>query len=127
MVGPITSPLVGLWLTLGGDVVEKPCPTAWEASVSVQQRAKMPQGCRSFASGVLLSSETYLTLEVKLARLEAENKALLERERILAEERQLLIADLQKMKAASAQEGVAPAGLLWLGLGFVGGYGVCRL
>lgn len=133
MVGSITGALgayimtsvVGLWLTMSGDLVEKPCPTQWETySLLGEQlsRARMPQGCNTFASGVILSSHSYLAIEVKLAHLEAQNKYLRERERLLEGERQLLAADIRNMKAAAG--GTMVEGFLWMGMGFLGGYGV---
>lgn len=129
MAGPLTCCVVsvGLWLTSAGDRVEKPCPITWENFYVGEQkleRARMPQLCTAFEGGVLLSRDSYIKVELKLAELTEQLRLAKEREKVLQEERERLLRDLR----ACREKGTpwCPA-WLYISVGILGGYGVGKL
>lgn len=95
------APVTGQWVTKGGDVVDKPCPSA----LQMTEKARMPQGCVAHQAGVWLSRETYTEGELELVRLQQEIKAARAREAVL----QQRVLDLETQLKVTSVATVCPA------------------
>ena len=95
------APVTGQWVTKGGAVVDKPCPSA----LQMTEKTRMPQGCVAHQAGVWLSRETYTEGELELVRLQEEIKAARAREAVL----QQRVLDLETQLKVTSVATVCPA------------------
>ncbi len=67
VAGALPPGSTGFWTRSTGQVVEMPCPTAFEEG----GRVRLPRTCESFEAGVLLTPDAYRAQRVLIAELEA--------------------------------------------------------
>lgn len=91
----------GFWTRSTGQIVEMPCPTAFEEG----GRVRLPRTCESFEAGVLLTSDAYREQRVLIAELEAKIMELQTENALLSD----------RINTLSAQDPVAcPTDLWWV-------------
>ncbi len=83
------APSSGLWTTGNGDVIEAPCP------ISLEDKARLPQGCQAPRAGVLITRTEYVNSQGELASLSAEVEALQAQIETEREARRVAEADLK--------------------------------
>jgi len=87
------TPSTGLWTTVEGEVIEAPCPKLLE------DKARLPKGCRAPRAGVLTSRTEYVNTQGELASLNAEVEALQSQIDTEREARRAAEADLKSALA----------------------------
>lgn len=87
------TPSTGLWTTVEGEVIEAPCPKLLE------DKARLPKGCRAPLAGVLTSRTEYVNTQGELASLSAEVEALQSQIETEREARRTAEADLKSALA----------------------------